>query len=156
MTLNLRDVDSRESQTRETGKRKHWKPKAALTTPPPLDGYVYRWVRHEIKGQDDSKNVVESMHQGYEPVRPDELPEDFVTNIIDDGKYKGVVRCGDLILCKMPESMNKEKREYIDKRTERLQDSVDSNLMQNQNPAMPISDESRSSVTRGRPDFQED
>ena len=159
MTLNLRDSDTRDAQARDKHKRKHWNPPAQLAVPEGLfesQGYIPRWIRHEIKGAEDSKNVVTKLREGYEPVRPEELPDDYITDVLPAGRYQGTVRVGDLMLVKIPIETVEEKRAYVEQRTERLQDSIDASLMANQNPSMPITKESKSSVTKGRPDFQED
>lgn len=156
MALNLRDTESREAQSRTSTKRKHWNPPSALDVPEAPDGFKYRWIRHEIRGQDDTKNIVGKQRQGYDLVHTSELPDDFVHDILPDGKNQGVVRVGDLVLAKIPVELVEERQEYVDSRTARLEESVEANLMKHQNPAMPISSDSKSSVTRGRPDFQED
>ena len=50
--------EPREAQTREKkATRKQWAPPSALDAPNPPEGYVHRWVRMEVRGQDDQKNV---------------------------------------------------------------------------------------------------
>lgn len=155
MTLNLRDTESRDAQSRQKTKR-HWNSATQLSLPEPPDGYRWRWVRYEIRGEDDTKNVVSRLRQGYEMASKEDLPEEFVSHVLPDGQYKGAVCVGDLILMKAPVELVKEREAYVEQRTERLQDSVDATLMSGQNPAMPLTKENRSSVTRGRPDFQEE
>lgn len=154
--MTERKAESREAQSRAKTKRKHWNPPAALDVPPAPPGYSYRWIRHEVRGDEDTKNVVGKLRQGYEPVHTNELPEDFVHDLLPDGKYAGTVRVGDLMLAKIPNETVAERRDFVEQRTARLEESVDNQLMKNQNSMMPISKDSKSSVTRGRPDFQED
>ena len=66
----------RETQTREkTARRKPWAPPSTLDAPPAPHGYVHRWVRTAIRGDDDQNNVYSRMREGWEPVRADEYPE---------------------------------------------------------------------------------
>jgi len=104
MTDNNKNTDEnrqpREAQTREKQvARKPWAPPSALDAPTPPEGYVHRWVRLEIRGQDDRKNVMSKMREGWEPVRADEYP-DFESPTIDDGKLEGEIGVIALILCK--------------------------------------------------------
>ena len=65
----------RASQTRATEKRPTtWTPPSSLDAPRPKDGFKHRWIRLEILGQDDSKNVSNKLRSGFELVRADEYP----------------------------------------------------------------------------------
>lgn len=156
MAKAMRENETREAQSRDNDKRRVWQPHGMTDTPEPPAGWLYRWVRHELRGDDDSSNVIKRMREGYEPVRVDELPEDFVAQTVTDGKHAGVVRNGDLILCKIPVETVQEREQYFRDRTARLQDSVDATLMRHQNEAMPISQDRKSSVSRGQPNFEEE
>ena len=49
---------SRSSQTRDkTARRQPWRPPSRLDAPAPPAGFKYRWIRAEVMGQDDKKNV---------------------------------------------------------------------------------------------------
>ena len=71
-----RDSESRAKQERP----KAWKMPSALELPEEAieiaksQGIVYRWVRESIAGQDDKTNVSKRFREGFEPVRPEELP----------------------------------------------------------------------------------
>ncbi len=57
---------------------KVWTPPSYLDTPNAPNGYRHRWVRVEILGFVDTKNVQGRLRSGYELVRADEYPqEDF-------------------------------------------------------------------------------
>ena len=44
----------RETQTREkTARRKPWAPPSMLEAPPAPEGFIHRWVRTAIRGEDD-------------------------------------------------------------------------------------------------------
>ena len=71
-------------------KPKVWAPPSYLDTPNAPNGYRHRWVRVEILGFVDTKNVQGRLRSGYELVRADEYPkEDFP--VVQDGKYAGVI-----------------------------------------------------------------
>ena len=157
MTENNKKTDEnrqpREAQTREKQvARKPWAPPSALDAPTPPEGYVHRWVRLEIRGQDDRKNVMSKMREGWEPVRADEYP-DFELPIVNSGKYEGVFGVGGLILARIPEETVKEREDYFRRKSSDQMEAVDADLMrENQHSTMTINKPDRQSrVTFGGP-----
>ena len=136
---------SRSSQTREkTARRQPWRPPSRLDAPEPPAGYQYRWIRAEVMGQEDKKNVASRMREGYEPVRLEELG-DFDAPTVEDGTMKGVVSVGGLLLAKIPKEIVEERNEYFAQQTRDQQEAVDNNLLREQHPSMPIDNPSRQS-----------
>ena len=136
---------SRSSQTREkTARRQPWRPPSRLDAPAPPAGFKYRWIRAEVMGQDDKKNVAARMREGYEPVRLEELG-DFEAPTVEDGKMKGVVAVGGLLLAKIPEEIVEERKAYFAQQTRDQQEAVDNNLLREQHPSMPIDNQNRQS-----------
>ena len=56
-----------------------------LDTPPAPEGYTYRWIRAELVGEEDRKNVMSRMREGFELVRAEEIG-DFRTS--EHGRWK--------------------------------------------------------------------
>ena len=136
---------SRSSQTREkTARRQPWRPPSRLDAPEPPAGFHYRWIRAEVMGQEDKKNVASRMREGYEPVRLEELG-DFDAPTVEDGTMKGVVSVGGLLLAKIPKEIVDERNEYFRQQTEDQQEAVDKNLLREQHPSMPIDNPNRQS-----------
>ena len=103
---------SRKSDTREkASRRKPWAPPSRLDAPEPPEGYVHRWVRTAMRGEEDKMNVNAKLREGWEPVRKDEYP-DYEAPTIDDGRYEGVIGQGGLMLCRIPEETARERNEY--------------------------------------------
>ena len=122
---------SRSSQTREkTARRQPWRPPSRLDAPEPPAGFQYRWIRAEVMGQEDKKNVAARMREGYEPVRLEELG-DFDAPTVEDGTMKGVVSVGGLLLAKIPKEIVDERNAYFRQQTEDQQEAVDNNLLTN-------------------------
>ena len=143
--MNKKTRTSRSSQTREkTARRQPWRPPSRLDAPEPPAGYQYRWIRAEVMGQEDKKNVASRMREGYEPVRLEELG-DFEAPTVEDGTMKGVVSVGGLLLAKIPEEIVEERNAYFAQQTREQQESVDNNLLREQHPSMPIDNPSRQS-----------
>lgn len=132
-----------------TERKKSWRPPARLETPSPPPGYKYRWVRHELRGEDHAANVYGRTRQGYEPVRPEELGENYKTETMEEGKHAGVVRSGDLILMKVSDEIVSSRTEYFDDSANKMDDAIKADLSRHQTREMPISNESESSVSFG-------
>ena len=140
---------SRASQTRaKTAKKTVWTPPSSLDAPPAPDGYHHRWIRAETMGFDDTKNMAGKLRSGYELVRADEYPEtDYPT--INDGKYKGVIGVGGLLLARISTELVKSREEYFNKLTKARDEAVDNDLMKEQHPGMPINQDRQTRVTFG-------
>ena len=143
------DRTPRAATTRQKSERPtSWTPPSLLDAPPPPDGFVHRWIRAEMLGQDDKPNFTKRIREGYEPVRADEYPN-FECAVIDDGKWKGVIGVGGLILARLPVGVAESRKEYFAQKTSQQMTAVDNDLMREQHPSMPISQERSSRVSFG-------
>jgi hypothetical protein len=120
-----------------------------LETPKAPEGVHYRWVRHELLGDDHAGNVHERTRQGYEPVRPEELGGDWQADVLDTGKHAGIVRSGDLILMKVDQDIVDQRNEYFANKTKAQEGAVNSELQKNNSAVAPISQDEQSSVSVG-------
>lgn len=150
---------NRENSKRSAQERKKtWQPPSQLQTPPPRPGIKYRWVRRLIRNEEDVKNVMGRLRQGYEPVQSTEIDETF--DKITEGRHSGTVAVGDLMLMEVPEEIVEQRTKYFDDLTDRLQSAVDQELMRNNSRVMPIEKESKTETEFGRADrevsFQKD
>ena len=140
---------SRASQTREkTSQKKVWTPPSTLDAPPAPDGFHHRWIRAETMGFDDSKNMAGRIRSGYELVRADAYPGSQYPTVTE-GKYKGVIGVGGLLLAKVPEEVVKSREAYFNNMTQDANDAIENDLMKEQHPGMPINAERQSRVTFG-------
>jgi hypothetical protein len=98
----MTDRTTRASETRETQtRRKPWAPPSRLESPEPPVGFVHRWIRIAMRGEEDKMNVHSKLREGWEPVRADEYPK-FQAPTIDEGRYAGIIGNGGLMLCRIP------------------------------------------------------
>ena len=140
---------SRASQTRaKTEKPKVWTPPSSLDAPPAPDGFHHRWIRAESMGFDDTKNMAGKLRSGYELVRADEYPGSNYP-VMTDGKYKGVIGVGGLLLARIPVEIVKSRDEYFKKITQDKDTAVEQDLMKEQHPSMPINADRQTRVTFG-------
>mgnify|MGYP003625688483 FL=1 len=145
----MTDRKPRESATRETEtRRKPWAPPSRLAAPEAPAGYVHRWIRTAMRGEDDKMNVNTKLREGWEPVRKDEYP-DYEAPTIDEGRFEGVIGQGGLMLCRIPVETAQERSAYYGTRTREQMVAVDQDLMKDQHPSMPISNNRQSRVSFG-------
>ena len=151
-TRTPRSNSTRANQAR----REPWKPPSMLDAPPAPEGYRHRWIRAEVMGFDDRKNVAARSREGWELVRGEDHP-DFEIPTIEDGKHAGVIGVGGLLLAKIPVEVVEERKEYFQSMTRNQMTAVDNDLARGQHPALPISKPDRHSrVTFGGPQKEED
>ena len=140
-----------ESQSKTVAPKvqpKVWAPPSYLDTPNAPEGFRHRWVRIEIMGFADTKNIQGRLRSGYELVRADEYPsEDFPA--IMDGKYAGVIGHGGLVLTRVPEEIAKQRQDYYAKEAGDQQRAIDNDLMKEQHRGMPIDIDRNSRTTFG-------
>jgi hypothetical protein len=140
---------SRASQTRaKTAKKTVWTPPSSLDAPPAPDGYHHRWIRAETMGFDDTKNMAGKLRSGYELVRADEYPDQDYP-VLDQGKYKGVIGVGGLLLARISTELVKSREEYFNNLTKQKDEAIENDLMKEQHPGMPIDVDRQTRVTFG-------
>ena len=140
---------SRASQTRsKTERPKVWTPPSSLDAPPAPDGFRHRWIRSESLGFQDSKNISGRMRSGYELVRADEY-KDSNYPVVQDGKYKGVIGVGGLLLARVPEEIAKSRANYFAAQAKGQDEAVENDLMREEHKSMPIDVDRQSRVTFG-------
>ena len=141
---------SRANQTRSKSERpKVWVPPSSLDAPPAPDGFRYRWIRAESVGFQDTKNISSRLREGYELVRADEVENASDYPVVDDGKYKGVVGVGGLLLAKVPIEIAQQRQEYMSNKHKQKTEAIDNDLMKEQDNRMPINIDRQSRVTFG-------
>ena len=143
---------SRASEEFKVDRNKPWAPPSSLDAPPAPDGYVHRWIRVESMGFQDTANVSKKMREGWEFVRSEEIISRFGKNqypIIHDGKYAGLIGVAGLVLARIPEEIVKSRAEYFKRITQERINAIDSDLMKEQRPEMPININRQSRVTFG-------
>jgi len=140
---------SRASQTKaKTAKKVVWTPPSSLDAPNAPAGYRHRWIRAEVMGFDDSKNMAAMIRSGYELVRADEYPDEDYP-VMKEGKYAGMIGVGGLVLARIPEEIAKARQEYFDKQNEAKEEAIKHDILKEQHPSMPISQERQTRVTFG-------
>ena len=142
-------VKSQAKTVAPKAKPKVWAPPSYLDTPNAPEGFRHRWVRIEILGFVDTKNIQGRLRSGYELVRVDEYPKDDFP-AIQDGKYAGVIGHGGLVLTRVPEEIAQQRQAYFEKQAQEQVEAVDNDLMKEQDRRMPIDIDKQSRTFGGK------
>jgi len=140
----------RELETREkTARKTAWKRPEVLPSPNQEEGYVYRWIRISTRGNVDAMNVSSKLREGWTAVKASDHPEITLVTIEND-RFKDNVVIGGLMLCKAPVEMVDERNAYYNQQSQSQMQSVDNNLMRENDPRMPLFNDRKSKVTFGK------
>ena len=140
---------TRELETRQTTMRPTaWRAPETLPTPDPRPGWAHRWVRTSTMGTADPSNISSKLREGYEPCKAEDYPE-MMMHASTEGRFKGSIEVGGLLLCRIPDEFMKQRSKYYEDQNRAQVDSVDNNFMRDSDPRMPLFSEKKSKVTFG-------
>jgi len=140
---------AREADTRQVMQRPEaWRPPEVLPSPDPRPGWSHRWVRTATMGTADPSNISSKLREGYEPCKADDYPE-LMMHATTEGRFKGNIEVGGLLLCRIPEEFLKQRMDYYSNQNKAQMDSVDNNFLRESDPRMPLFSEKKTKVTFG-------
>jgi len=141
----------RETETREVQsyRPESWRPPEVLPMPDARPGWVHRYIRISMMGTADPANISSKFREGYEPVRAEDYPE-MMMHATQEGRFKGNIEVGGLLLCRIPEEFLKQREAYYANQNKAQMESVDNTFMKNNDPRMPLFKDRRSEVSLGR------
>jgi len=140
-----RELESRSNKERP----KTWQPASTLPEPDRQPGYAYRWIRVSMVGQADARNVSSKFREGWEPVRIEEQPQ-FKMLVDPNSRFKDNIEVAGLLLCKIPEELMTQRKEYFARKNKAQIESVDNNFMRENDPRMPLFREKQSKTSFGK------
>ena len=82
-------------------------------------------------------------------MRAEEIENASDYPVLEEGRYKGVVGVGGLLLAKVPNEIAKQRQDYMTQRHKERNEAVDNDLMKEQDKRMPINIDRQSRVTFG-------
>lgn len=142
----------RDNDTRELNSRpQQWAPPSILPEPDKQPGYSYRWVRIS-SGKDSSRsdplNMSSKFREGWEPVRKEEQPH--LALLADEkSRFDDNIEIAGLLLCKIPDEIVRQRKEYYSNMNKAQLESVDNNFMRENDARMPLFAEKRTKVSFG-------
>ena len=115
-------------------------------------GLTLRWIRVSLKGTYDDQNVQVKQFEGWDFVRPEDVPElsaGFQNQSV--GSLGKLVIRGDVALATNTIENQEGYKKHVNDFTQSQTDAINRQLMSKNDPRMQISNNSRSKVTTGRP-----
>ena len=141
---------NRELETRSTYERPTaWAQPDLLPEPDKQAGFSYRWIRVSTLNQADPRNLSGKLREGWEPVGIEEQPQ-FQLLVDPNSRFKDNIEIGGLLLCKTPDEFVIQRNAHYQKQAENQMEAVDSTLMRQSDPRMPLFKERSSSTTFGK------
>lgn len=142
--------NSRDNTTRATSERpQQWAPAELLPEPDKQAGFAYRWIRVATLNNADPRNLSAKLREGWEPVRIEEQPK-FKLLLDPNSRFKDNIEIGGLLLCKTPAEFVDQRNAHYAGVTDAQTKAVDSNLMRENDPRMPLFNERKTSVSFGK------
>lgn len=116
------------------------------------EGYVLRWLRVLIDGQEDYQNLGLKEREGWALVPATECPElSSGFRVMDDGRMAGCILRGDVALGKQPIEYADAKRKKVAEKTKQMEDSIKHRLMSDHpDRRVPVTDSSKSRTSMGK------
>ena len=139
-----READSRAVAQRPTT----WKAPEVLPSPEDRPGYKHRWVRISTLGTADPSNISSKLREGYEPCKAEDYPE-LMLHAATEGRFKGAIEVGGLLLCRIPEEFMEQRAQYYEQQNKAQVESVDNNFLRQSDARMPLFAEKSSKVSFG-------
>jgi hypothetical protein len=140
-----RELDSREvTFQRPTS----WRTPETLPMPDDRPGWKHRYVRISMMGQADPTNTSSKLREGYEPCKAEDYPE-LMMHATTEGRFKGGIEVGGLLLCRIPEEFLKQREAYYANQNKAQMDSVDNSFLRENDPRMQKFSERSTKVTFG-------
>jgi hypothetical protein len=141
---------SRELEDRKSTQMRQeaWRPPETLPMPDERPGWKHRYIRISMMGQDDPRNISSKLREGYEPCKAEDYPE-LMMHATTEGRFKGGVEVGGLLLCRIPEEFLKQRELYYANQNKAQMDSVDNSFLRENDPRMQKFAERSTKVTFG-------
>jgi hypothetical protein len=140
---------AREMENRAvTARPQAWRPPETLPSPDDRPGWKHRWVRVSTMGTADPGNISSKLREGYEPCKAEDYPE-LMLHASTEGRFKGSIEVGGLLLCRIPEEFLEQRMKYYENQNKAQMDSVDNNFLRENDPRMPLFSEKKTKVTFG-------
>jgi hypothetical protein len=140
---------NRELETRaQTMRPQMWRAPETLPMPDDRPGWKHRYVRTSTMGTADPSNISSKLREGYEPCKAEEYPE-MMMHATQEGRFKGNIEIGGLLLCRIPEEFMVQRAAYYDKQNKAQMESVDNTFMKDSHPSMQKFSDKQTKVTFG-------
>ena len=125
-----------------------WRPPETLPSPDDRPGWTHRYIRISTLGTADPSNISSKLREGYEPCKAEDYPE-LMMHATTEGRFKGNIEVGGLVLCSIPSEFLKQREAHFAKINKDTMESVDNNFMKDSDPRMSKFSEKSTKVSFG-------
>jgi hypothetical protein len=139
-----RELDDRTKVARPT----QWRAPEVLPQPDHRPGWRHRYIRISTLGVSDPSNISSRLREGYEPCKAEDYPE-LMLHAVTEGRFKGNIEVGGLVLCRMPEEFQEQRVAHYGKMAQAQMDSVDNSYLKDNDPRMKKFSERSTKVSFG-------
>lgn len=117
---------------------------------PPRPGYVQRWVRTSVHGNEDQSNVFKKINKGWKPRERSTVPKgQFVMHVDFEGL--DVIGIRGMILMERPEALHERQRKKVQEATDLQMSAVKNDLYKIKERGANVSEfTDKTKVSRGR------
>jgi len=137
-----------EARSKTEYRPTEWKQPEILPYPEDRPGWKHRYIRTSAMGVADPSNISSKLREGYEPCKAEDYPE-MMMHATQEGRFKGNIEIGGLLLCRIPTEFMQQRAAYYDKQNKAQMESVDNTFMRDSDPRMPLFKQRESKVTFG-------
>ena len=124
-----------------------WIRPSNIDAPPARPGKVQRWIRRMVRGVVDTKNLNRVWREGWRPVPPESLSDDWQIYSQYADKNEGVIVVDDMQLMEIDSSVIASKRKYVEEQTKLQMAGVEHDLERSQVAGHPILRDHKSAVS---------
>ena len=115
------------------------------------EGYTLAWIRISLKGKQDYQSIGLKQREGWEFVTETEAPEMAQGfRVLERGDLEGTIVRGDVALAKRPIEIDDAVRQAQVNKTRQMDDAIYRRLMESSDSRVPITNSSKSRVSKGR------
>lgn len=146
------DENSRAASERPAA----WRLPGSIPTPAPQPGWRFKWGRKSARGETDQTNMHRLLESGWVPCTIEDCPElGHMVQTQSSGlgvqsTLSGYIEYGGLILMKLPAEGGAMRDKHFADLAKAQTDNVHQQLMQENDPRMPLFKEHKSKVSFGR------
>jgi hypothetical protein len=147
-----REHMQRESEPVHEAYPEYYDDDALLSTEniPAREGYVQRWVRTSIHGNEDQSNVFKKVNKGWKPRERSTVPKgQYVMHVDFEGL--DVIGIRGMILMERPIALHERQRKKVQEATQLQMQAVKNDLYKMREPNARVSEfTDKTEVSRGR------
>ncbi len=127
-----------------------WSRPSELEAPKPRAGYTQRWIRIRLGNEEDSRNAMRKMREGWIPRALDSVPEGYSPPTFLHARLGNVIGVEDLILCEMPLKKARQRNAFYKERLDRMMEGIENDLRNVSQGGPRITRTAKTQVTKRR------